>query len=855
MKHLRLWCLMLVVVMLLGCFAACTPADQPDPEDPKDSDVTDPSDDPNQEDPNQDDPQEDEMDKYVKLSEKGQKLYDATYQTMLDRLHENGYAQTSLTGAYQGMFIRDASIQAMAHIAQGDMEEAMSILRFMSSYHQATDAKFAYHIMDEFKQSGTWDYLEADEQPASVASGATASNEDFSIPLYKINMPTNGCAQQVVVPFDNISEMSFYLELAGKDGQIVVSVGTAQGDDSLGRATSNIADLGSGKGWFNIKFDTPVKVEAGKEYVISLWAENASGNIVSFGKTSGGTGFNYDVPSFGGWRKNGQVIAYRILSNTSFVGSENAITQTFVAKGDVVNTAVVEIVCAQKTKLHAAIVDATGKQLATAETETEGGTVCFDFGSVAIKEGDTYGLSLYADAGDVTWNGAPMPTVAYRTGDADHKALNETYTLQIFPEYSGTRTAAFAKIGGDVVAEQTLSSTLNKQFVTWAQLYLAANGTPAADDTFTVSLYKGIELISSVTRPVSSLSQVATAYNFEFALPMSELSTSESYTIEVSATKAESVCWFGTAKKDASQKAKLGDAEQDMVYSYRAGTSSVKPLSTKIQVDGNYMWVNAFAMFALEGDEKYADFVDSVYDQMADYTRYFIENDYIHENGLMYNPNYEHSRKGRYWEAYDLITNCFASEAMHKMSLVAEKLGKKSDAELFAKTADDIAEAVHTELISEFEGKKIYTELIAVDEGGAIYRGFSFVNLAPVASDWYAVDEEIMANTYNAYVKIGTEKYSGVDMLAVVVDVNDQDQATYHGNHVIGKGLGWELYYLWKTGNTERLNQVLSFVDKRSNDIYPETWRLDGSLADSGNQEQASWILYEVARITGIYKK
>jgi hypothetical protein len=48
---------------------------------------------------------------------------------------------------------------------------------------------------------------------------------------------------------------------------------------------------------------------------------------------------------------------------------------------------------------------------------------------------------------------------------------------------------------------------------------------------------------------------------------------------------------------------------------------------------------------------------------------------------------------------------------------------------------------------------------------------------------------------------------------------------------------------------------VLSFVDKRSNDIYPETWRLDGSLADSGNQEQASWILYEVARITGKYQK
>ena len=165
MKHLRLWSLMLVMAMLLGCFAACTPAEEPVENDPADTDPTDPG-----SDPSQDDPQEDEMDNYVKLSEKGQKLYEATYQTMIDRLHENGYAQTSLTGAYYGMFIRDASIQAMAHIAEGDMDEAMSILNFMASYHKATGAQYAYHIMQELRVDSVLDYIENDmkfEKPAA----------------------------------------------------------------------------------------------------------------------------------------------------------------------------------------------------------------------------------------------------------------------------------------------------------------------------------------------------------------------------------------------------------------------------------------------------------------------------------------------------------------------------------------------------------------------------------------------------------------------------------------------------------------------------------------------------------------
>ncbi len=856
MKQLRILSLLLALVLLLTAAVACTPADQPEEQDPVDGGESGE----NSGDKTGDDqPKEDEtMDNYVKLTEKGQKLYDTTYQTMIDRLRENGYAQTSLTGAYQGMFIRDASIQVMAHIAEGDLEMAKDILQYMAAYHKATDARFAHHIMDELKANRVWDYMEADmkiEPPALGNVPTSVACEDYSIALYKINMPTNGCGTQLTIPFDTISEVSFYLELSGKEGDIVVSIGTQRGDTSIAQKYYSIESLGAGKGWYTFKLDEPVTVEAGKKYVFHVWAENATGNIISYGTTSGGTGYNYDKPAFGGWVNNSQTLAIRVRSDCSLVGEANALTQTFVSKGDVIDTIEIETTCTQATKLYATLVDAKGGKLATAEAETAGGVVSFDFNSVKVKEDETYGLSIYAEKGDIVWNSALAASIAYKSADADQSPLGETYALRVYPEYSGSRTAASVTLGGDLVGKQTLPAHLNEQYVTSAQLYLSAIGTPAEGDTFTVSLYKGDALVSRVTRPLSMLSNKIEAYSFAFSLPLNDLDASEPYAITVSANKSDALMWCGDSQKDAAQPAEVTGKAVDALLSYRVGISDVKPLSEKIQVDGNYMWMNAYAMFAMEGGEEYADFVASLYDQMAAYSRYFIENGYIHENGLVFNPSYEHSRKGRYWESYDLITNCFASEALHKMSAVAESLGKSADAALFAEMADNIAAAVHSELISEFDGKQIYTELIALDEDGKVYKGFSFVSLAPIAADWYAVDEEIMANTYNAYLSVGTEKYSGIDMLGVVVELNEDDEVTAIGNHVIGKGLGWELYYLWKTGNTERLTEVLEFIDKRSNDVYPEVWRSDGSVADSANQEQASWILYEMARITGIYKK
>ena len=56
------------------------------------------------------------------------------------------------------MFVRDASIQVMAHIAQGDLEQAKRILQFMAGYHMAYGSEYALHIMDSLKDDRLFDY-------------------------------------------------------------------------------------------------------------------------------------------------------------------------------------------------------------------------------------------------------------------------------------------------------------------------------------------------------------------------------------------------------------------------------------------------------------------------------------------------------------------------------------------------------------------------------------------------------------------------------------------------------------------------------------------------------------------------
>ena len=58
-------------------------------------------------------------------------LHKNSYDILKNRITDRGYAVTSLTGLYVGMFPRDSSIQVMAHLSSGDTVSARKILRYL----------------------------------------------------------------------------------------------------------------------------------------------------------------------------------------------------------------------------------------------------------------------------------------------------------------------------------------------------------------------------------------------------------------------------------------------------------------------------------------------------------------------------------------------------------------------------------------------------------------------------------------------------------------------------------------------------------------------------------------------------
>ena len=865
-NHRKLWiallCLALTFSLLLsGCQTTTPPAgdEQTPSEGEKPGENTNPNN------PNEEEKEGFMTNGYVNLTDKGNSLYDATYQTMLDRLMQDGYAQTSLTGAYNGMFVRDASIQVMAHIAQGDLEQAKRILQYMAGYHMAYGSEYALHIMDALNDDRRFDYIVGEKEvfkPASGSTSQTVSQLENGAGLYLIGLPNNQAAQEFVPTFDNISDVSVSLSYEAKKGKVKLMLGTEKGDDSLGTAEVDISKIDRSSKWTKFTFDTPVAVTPGQTYYITVAAVDADSKVVAWGKSGGGGAYNYDVNALGGWHKEAHSLAYEIRTNVSIVGEENADKQEFVAVGDRIDTIDISLECSEETTVYAKLTDAAGKVIKSVSAPAKTGTVTLDFG-VTVNEGENYTLTVWAESGRVAWNITKSP------------AGGERYKMEIYPEYSGSKTAASVTVGGKVVAVQHLPTSLNNLYITSASLYLASTGTAGENDTFTVSLYKGDVLVDEQTLPVSMLNDVANAYYFEFCLPVKKVAASDAYSIRLTASKEGSVKWFGVASPDAMAQTTLDGAVQQMKLSYTVASSQVVPLSYRnIQVDGHYMWMNSFAMFALaahKAGNEYDEFINDIYPFMVTYTQYFFETDgYISEKtGLMYNPCYEHSRHGDYWKAYDLITNVFTSEAAHKMSEVAKIYGNTTESQYFADAADALAEAVHENLTCDFGGKQIYMELIGNrvngtehsgyayrdEEGRYVYKGFSFVSLAPLAADWYAMDMELMKNTYDAYLAVGSEKYGKYTVLGVVINHNALENGPdYIGNHVIGKGLAWELFYLWKTGDVERLEHLVNFVYDKSTDVYPEVWRKDGSVSDSANQEHANWILYSFALITGKYR-
>lgn len=280
------------------------------------------------------------------------------------------------------------------------------------------------------------------------------------------------------------------------------------------------------------------------------------------------------------------------------------------------------------------------------------------------------------------------------------------------------------------------------------------------------------------------------------------------------------------------------------------------------QADTTFFFLHSWYLFATKAPKTEANvnFIASSEGKMKEFANYYLDNGYLHDKyDLLYNESFEHSRDGSYWLGYDLTTNVYASQALHEMAEYF-KDSDPTNAQKWQDASTKIANGIHKNLTAELNGGTMYAELRGRSEKNIqadpnteeqFIAGFSWVNLAPMGCDWYAADADILEHTYQMYLKYGACRYyrGKTKMNYTMMDAYTSfklNAATpiRTGNHIIGKGLAWEILYCAKMGYTDRLTTISAFIEEFSTKFYPEVWAYSGGVNDTGNQEQACWLLY-----------
>jgi len=260
--------------------------------------------------------------------------------------------------------------------------------------------------------------------------------------------------------------------------------------------------------------------------------------------------------------------------------------------------------------------------------------------------------------------------------------------------------------------------------------------------------------------------------------------------------------------------------------------------------------------------------------------------------GLIFNPNFEHSRDGHYWSDYDSLTNTFATEALRLCAQVAEQLGDKPQAMAWLSMRDELVRGINTSLVEHHPNKQtygedgIYAELYGhvhfwwpgsndtYPPGNStgsdpLLWGMSFVQSGVIGAFAASVGRmetapadtglnvERMDNTLAAYKSLGSFTWipDNTDATALM-SLTHINASTYTepDRAVIGKGLGWEMAWAGYRHNWNRVLVLHRWLAAAAvnNTLYAESYVYDclrehhstGCWGDMGNGEQAGWFVW-----------
>jgi len=218
---------------------------------------------------------------------------------------------------------------------------------------------------------------------------------------------------------------------------------------------------------------------------------------------------------------------------------------------------------------------------------------------------------------------------------------------------------------------------------------------------------------------------------------------------------------------------------------------------------------------------------------------------------LIQNIAFEHSREGRYWHVWDLLTQCVVGASLESMIKIAERQGDTKRAVRWQDRLQVLIKGIDKNLTRWVNTKKVYLEMrLPNSAGGVPYTGMSWVNFAPVMAQWHPLEKKVMINTVEAMRQKLLVTYRDFKYLAMEYDPDGEVNSKW----IIGKGIGWEIDYARQEKEFGRIKEWLDFLKAfHTGDFFSESMFLDDHdnwiTGDGGNGEQSTWWCWALARL------
>ena len=219
---------------------------------------------------------------------------------------------------------------------------------------------------------------------------------------------------------------------------------------------------------------------------------------------------------------------------------------------------------------------------------------------------------------------------------------------------------------------------------------------------------------------------------------------------------------------------------------------------------------------------------------------------------LLFNCAFEHSREGRRWSCFDLLTQCFFGGTLEAMAALCDRRGETADAAFYRETMALLREGVAKYLTRETSEGTVYLEMRLPDGGfGRPFLGMGWPLLSPVAARWQPLTQEVLDRTVALMRKRLWRRAPHTDGAWYLCTEDDEDGSVNPA--ILGKLQGWDMVYSLSCGEYAHLLDWLDFIETvntpplLAENLTPHTegWQYN----DPGNGEQSTWWCWAIAHI------